>query len=573
MIRKKLAEAYVEILGRYQKFKGALLKVQALLKRSLATMTRWAKRGAIVIGIALAAGIALATRAAKKQEDAEKALEAALRTTGDASAKNIKILKEYAAAIQKVTIYGDEDILSMMAQIKNLGVQASALKESTRMAIGLAAATGMDIKSISRYIALAQQGEFTMLRRYIPALRTTTDKTKQLAIITDFAAKGFEVAQERARTTTGRMKQFWNVIGDVGEAITAPLLPALGNIAIALKEWIKLNEQLIVQKLGGVFRDWGKRADITADKITNAFEQITLSTRILQNAWNAAKLLGLGLAQIIVLLTEVVAGLTSWALKLAAAWGRWLPGYKKIEEFADAFEDVAKTLEGYTETIGKKMEEMGKSGWKSEEDIRKSFAKIREHMKKTREEAEKEAKKPEEEIEVTPSAVVPAKILTKEEKEEERLKHITALEKQRDLYKEMVGFEEEVAELEKEIAEERARTIAKGLDISEEEARRGVAAKEAAEKEAEAKEKAEEEATRVAEKAARSADEIRAAAAERAKVGLVGFEQAWGQIATGANQIEQNQLKEAQKQTPYLKSIAEDTRIIKDKKDSGGYAP
>ena len=55
------------------------------------------------------------------------------------------------------------------------------------------------------------------------------------------------------------------------------------------------------------------------------------------------------------------------------------------------------------------------------------------------------------------------------------------------------------------------------------------------------------------------------------KIGLVGFEQAWGQIATGAEQVGRAQLKEAQKQTAYQKIIADKTTITADKKDEGGY--
>ena len=166
-------------------------------------------------------------KAGMKQEDAVFLLGAALKSTGDYTDAAMKRFEEFAASIQQATIYGDEEVLALMQLMKSLGVTSSKLEQATRMAIGLAAATGRDVKSMSMYIALAQQGEFTMLRRYIPALRSTTDATEQLRIITEFAANGFKIAEAQAKTTSGALKQMANAWSDVAETISDVALPAM----------------------------------------------------------------------------------------------------------------------------------------------------------------------------------------------------------------------------------------------------------------------------------------------------------------------------------------------------------
>lgn len=163
-------------------------------------------------------------KAAMKQEDAVFLLGAALKTAGEYSAETMTKFEAFAASIQKVTIYGDEEVLALMQLMKSLGVTSAALEQATRMSIGLAAATGRDVRSMAMYVALAQQGEFTMLRRYIPALRKTTDATEQLQIVTDFAASGFKIAEAQAQTASGSWDQLKNATSDLFEIIGDPAL-------------------------------------------------------------------------------------------------------------------------------------------------------------------------------------------------------------------------------------------------------------------------------------------------------------------------------------------------------------
>ena len=205
--------------GKMEKaWSGAIKK----LKRNWKGYAVGATAALAAVGGAMYTGIRIVkdlTEAYAKQERAERTLAAALSASGEYTNQRMQGLKDYAASIQRVTKYGDEEVLQLMALEKSLGVSGPRLKEATRMTIGLAAATGRNVNSMATYVAMAMQGNFTMLRRYIPALRTTTDKTKQLQIVMDFAARGFRVAEGDARTYSGTLKQMGNAFGDVKERL------------------------------------------------------------------------------------------------------------------------------------------------------------------------------------------------------------------------------------------------------------------------------------------------------------------------------------------------------------------
>jgi len=68
-----------------------------------------------------------------------------------------------------------------------------------------------------------------------------------LKIITEFAAAGFKLAEERAKTTSGALRQMWNALGDVAEKLGMSLLPAIKDLGKGLTE--------AVQK-GGAFQEF-----------------------------------------------------------------------------------------------------------------------------------------------------------------------------------------------------------------------------------------------------------------------------------------------------------------------------
>jgi len=253
----ELGDGYMRFTLRDSPFQRGLGRIQGALTRlrgKLEGVGRFARRFLTVA----AGGIALVTRAAMKQEQAEAALDAALRAVGaDVDALSGKY-RAFASNLQAVTTQGDEVTLAMMAQAAHLGVNAGALDEATKMAIGLAHALNMDTNASMRYVAMALQGETTVLRRYIPELRAEADIHKQIAIIRDKAAAGLRAHMETAKTSLSSTKQLWNALGDVAEKVgkifSTALLPTIQKLTAwltyiqkPLAAWIERNKALILR--------------------------------------------------------------------------------------------------------------------------------------------------------------------------------------------------------------------------------------------------------------------------------------------------------------------------------------
>ena len=227
----------VRSLARTERETGkSVANIQAKLRKIGDTMAKVGRKMTMFVTLPLVAGAGLAVRAFMQQEAAEADMESTLKSLGHEVAGNLARFKGFAAEMQKATVYGDEFTLGLMTQALNLGSSTDALEQNTKMSIGLAKALKMDVATALRYTILATQGEFTMLNRYLPALRATDDATEKMAIVTNVAAAGFKQAEDYAKTAAGRFKQLGNDMGDVAEKPGKVLADCLVGIVAKLKE-------------------------------------------------------------------------------------------------------------------------------------------------------------------------------------------------------------------------------------------------------------------------------------------------------------------------------------------------
>jgi hypothetical protein len=223
---------------------GSFEKSLRRMRRQLKSLGDWAANTLKwTIGIGLATG-ALAVKAFAEQEAAETSLRATLETHGYAVAGNMLKYQELAAQIQRTTIYGDEFAMGLMTSGLNLGISAEQIGTVTQQALGLAQALGIDTTMAMRAMALATQGNFTMLSRYMPALRGVTDATKGLKIVQDAASQGLVQAEAYSKTLAGQWEQLKNAAGDLAEAVGGKIVDALGG-AGNMFEWVKLRVEAL----------------------------------------------------------------------------------------------------------------------------------------------------------------------------------------------------------------------------------------------------------------------------------------------------------------------------------------
>jgi len=206
------------------------------------------------VGAIIAVGMDLLNSYAK-QEAAVSRLNIALKNNNQFTPEMSEHLQQVASDIQKITTVGDETTLVLMQLGLSMGINAKNIEKATKQAIGLSKAYGVDLNSSMKMVALAQQGEFTMLNRYIPQLRALKTDTEKAAAAERILNDAFKVAQDETNTTAGRIEQLKNQIGDLKEKIGAQLLPIFDFWANKLKIVINL-----VDDLGSKEEESGKKA-------------------------------------------------------------------------------------------------------------------------------------------------------------------------------------------------------------------------------------------------------------------------------------------------------------------------
>jgi len=216
IVVKGLASAY-KATGAAGKAAFSLISSQLRMIRNAAAVTAAALTGIGIKGVS----------AFMKQDDAAKSLAASLTSLGYNADSLMPQFTRLADEIQRLTRIGDDQTLGLAGTLLNFGVTPEKIEPAIRGTIGLATAMRMDLGSAAQYLALAYEGQFTMLARYIPALRTATDDAEKMAIVQGVMARGFEQAQASAGTLAGRWDQLRNRIGDLWERIGQAVSEAL----------------------------------------------------------------------------------------------------------------------------------------------------------------------------------------------------------------------------------------------------------------------------------------------------------------------------------------------------------
>ncbi len=201
--------------------------------------------GAMHLGRNIAIGLAAATAAVgafaakalsayATQERAAKSLSAALTANGDDALTLVPKLQKVAAAIQDETGADDDAVIAGMAKMRMLGVQADKLDEAAKATMALTS-IGMDEAAAQKAVALAMQGNYTLLQRYIPALKNAKDETEKARIVNELFARGYEQQKALLGTTSGAWAALKGRVGDVWEEFGKAIERSGGLTAILLR--------------------------------------------------------------------------------------------------------------------------------------------------------------------------------------------------------------------------------------------------------------------------------------------------------------------------------------------------
>lgn len=204
------------------------------------------------IGIA---GVTRAIRAADQQITAERKLAAVLKATGGAAGFSAAQFKKRAAELQQATVFGDEAILGLQAQLASMReINGQEFDRATKAALDLSTVFDQSLKQSARQVGVALADPARGMTRLNRVGVTFTETEKQLvqqlqetgrmaeaqALILDKLEGAFDgVSEAVAEGPIGAIKQAQNAIGDMVEAIgkkVAPLVAAVAGFATDLAE-------------------------------------------------------------------------------------------------------------------------------------------------------------------------------------------------------------------------------------------------------------------------------------------------------------------------------------------------
>ena len=141
-----------------------------------------------------------------------------------------------ASALQQVTAFGDETIISAQALLASFVKDEEQLKKATEATLDLGIAKGMDLASAADLVGKTLGSSTNSLSRYGIEVKGAVGSTGRLNTLVNSIANAFGgQAKAQADTLTGSIEQMKNAIGDTSEAIGNLFAPAIISIAQRIK--------------------------------------------------------------------------------------------------------------------------------------------------------------------------------------------------------------------------------------------------------------------------------------------------------------------------------------------------
>lgn len=283
-----------------------------------------ASAGAIALGIgAIGKGF---LDAYAESEQAESKLRAAMQANGTLFEFQINAYKDLATEIQRTTVIEDDAVIGMVQYAESLGASGKHAENAVKNAIGLSSALGIQEDAAMKMAVALEQGNTTLLQRYIPGLKAISDPAERAAYAQEMVAKMFGVAEAEAGTYAGAMAQLTNQIGaqkeEFGKIISEALTPWVQQAkeyVVSMGDMDDSTRKMIVT-VGAVGAGFATTV-AAAGTMVAAAGQLTIWYGALQSSAAGAAVAQFGLGAAIGA-TSVAAGAVAFGA--GYAFGQWL---------------------------------------------------------------------------------------------------------------------------------------------------------------------------------------------------------------------------------------------------------
>jgi hypothetical protein len=170
----------------------------------------------------------------KEQERAVNGLNQAMINAGTFSAALQNEYLEQAAALQKITLFTDDQINSAQALLQTAIGSRKVTEGLTKATLDLAQAKGMDLASAASLVGKAIAGEADVFKRYGIEVDVAASKGDKLTAVVEALNGKFGGQAEAARQGTGGIDGFKMSADELSEAIGSRLAPAVARLAEGL---------------------------------------------------------------------------------------------------------------------------------------------------------------------------------------------------------------------------------------------------------------------------------------------------------------------------------------------------
>ena len=197
-------------------------------------------------GTAMAAGLGMAVAAAAQEEAGIVKLSTAMKNMGLSYDDSRESLEAWIDAEQQKTSVADSEQRDALAMLIGMTGDLAKAQDLLTLAMDVSAGTGKDLASTSQLLGYALSGNWGMVERMIPALKSVETEEEKWALLRQtFAGQ----AEAYGQTMAGQMALLKNNMGDVVETLGAALLPVMTDLVgwvQKLVQWVKnLDPELV----------------------------------------------------------------------------------------------------------------------------------------------------------------------------------------------------------------------------------------------------------------------------------------------------------------------------------------
>jgi len=163
------------------------------------------------------------TEAYKKQLIAERELNTAIQNNPFVTGASANALKQFASEMQKVSNYGDEELIPMMANLVSLGRTEAETMKIMSVAMDMSAGMGISLDSAITQLNATLNGSIGRLGQQNAELKGLTEEELRQGKAIDILGEKFKGFSSATADTS---KQLQNIKGDFKEALGEFALPS-----------------------------------------------------------------------------------------------------------------------------------------------------------------------------------------------------------------------------------------------------------------------------------------------------------------------------------------------------------